>query len=214
VRPTRAAPGLSAAVTLTALYVAAQMLADVGSLKIALVAGFSIDAGTFIYPFTFTLRDLVHKRLGVGAARLAIALAAAINLAMAGYLAFSAWLPSDPSWGLGREFARVLGPVWRIVLASIVAELAAELVDTEIYRLWVTRVTRRLQWLRVLSSNTLSVPLDSLIFCWGAFGGVLPAATVWSIFAANLILKGAVSVASLPAIYLVREADGETPQAR
>ena len=204
-RPARAAAGLSAAITLTSLYVAAQMLADVGSLKIALVAGFSIDAGTFVYPFTFTLRDLVHKRLGVGAARLAICLAGAINLAMAGYLAFSAWLPSDPSWGLGREFAGVLGPVWRIVLASIVAELAAELVDTEIYRLWVARVTRRLQWLRVLSSNTLSVPLDSLIFCWGAFGGVLPVATVWSIFAANLILKGAVSVASLPAIYLVRE---------
>lgn len=213
-RPTRTAAGLSAAITLTSLYVAAQMLADVGSLKIALVAGFSIDAGTFVYPFTFTLRDLVHKRLGVQAARLAIALAAAINLAMAGYLAFSAWLPSDPSWGLGREFARVLGPVWRIVLASIVAELAAELADTEIYRLWVTRVTRRLQWLRVLSSNALSVPLDSLIFCWGAFGGVLPVGTVWSIFAANLILKGAVSVASLPAIYLVREADGETPHAR
>jgi uncharacterized integral membrane protein (TIGR00697 family) len=205
VRPARPAAGLSAAVTLTSLYVAAQMLADVGSLKIALVAGFSIDAGTFVYPFTFTLRDLVHKRLGVRAARLAIALAAAINLAMAGYLAFSAWLPSDPSWGLGREFASVLGPVWRIVLASIVAELLAELADTEIYHLWVTRVTRRLQWLRVLSSNTLSVPLDSLIFCWGAFGGVLPVATVWSIFAANLILKGAVTVASLPAIYLVRE---------
>jgi uncharacterized integral membrane protein (TIGR00697 family) len=204
-RPARAAAGLSAAVTLTALYIAAQMLADIGSLKIALVAGFSIDAGTFVYPFTFTLRDLVHKRLGVRAARLAICLAGAINLLMAGYLAFSAWLPSDPSWGLGREFARVLGPVWRIVLASIVAELASELADTEIYRLWVTRVTRRLQWLRVLSSNALSVPLDSLIFCWGAFGGLLPAATVWSIVAANLILKGAVTVASLPAIYLVRE---------
>jgi uncharacterized PurR-regulated membrane protein YhhQ (DUF165 family) len=106
------------------------MLADIGSLKIALVAGFSVDAGTFIYPFTFTLRDLVHKRLGVRAARLAILLAGGINLLMAGYFAFSAWLPSDPSWGLGREFARVLGPVWRIVLASIAAELVAELADT------------------------------------------------------------------------------------
>jgi uncharacterized PurR-regulated membrane protein YhhQ (DUF165 family) len=66
-------------------------------------------------------------------------------------------------------------------------------------------VTRRLQWLRVLSSNAVSVPLDTLIFCWGAFGGVLPAATVWSIVAANLILKALVSVASLPTIYLVRE---------
>jgi uncharacterized integral membrane protein (TIGR00697 family) len=210
VRDPAPAAALSAAVTLTALYIAAQILADIGSLKIALVAGFSVDAGTFIYPITFTLRDLVHKRLGMKAARLAILLAGGINLFMAGYFAFSAWLPSDPSWGLGREFARVLGPVWRIVLASIVAELASELADTEIYHLWVTRVTRRFQWLRVLSSNAVSVPLDTLIFCWGAFGGVLPPATVWSIVAANLILKALVSVASLPAIYLVREkpADG------
>jgi uncharacterized integral membrane protein (TIGR00697 family) len=205
VRETAPAAGLSAAVTLTALYIAAQILADIGSLKIASVLGLAVDAGTFIYPITFTLRDLVHKRLGMKAARLAILLAGGINLFMAGYFAFSSWLPSDPSWGLGGEFARVLGPVWRIVVASIAAELVAELVDTEIYQLWVTRVTRRFQWLRVLSSNAVSVPLDTLIFCWGAFGGVLPPATVWSIVAANLILKGLVTVASLPAIYLVRE---------
>jgi hypothetical protein len=48
------AVGLSAAVTLTALYIAAQILSDTGSLKIAVVAG---------------------------------------------YFAFSAWLPSDRSWG-------------------------------------------------------------------------------------------------------------------
>lgn len=204
-RATRPATGLSAAVTLTALYIAVQIFSDIGSLKIALVGGFSVDAGTFIYPLTFTLRDLVHKRLGKQAARLNILLAGAINLFMAGYFAFSAWLPSDPSWGLGPEFARVLGPVWRIVLASIAAELVSELADTEIYHLWVTRVSRRFQWLRVLSSNAVSVPLDTMIFCWGAFGGVLPAATVWSIVVANLILKAAVSVASLPAIYIVRE---------
>jgi len=204
-RATRPPAGLTAAVTLTALYVAAQILADIGSLKIALVLGFSVDAGTFIYPITFTLRDLLHKRLGKQAARLAILLAGGINLLMAGFFAFSARLPSDPSWGLGLEFARVLGPVWRIVLASIAAELVSELADTEIYHLWVTRVTRRFQWLRVLASNAVSVPLDTLIFCWAAFGGVLPPATVWSIVAANLLLKGLVSVASLPAIYLVRQ---------
>jgi len=95
--------------------------------------------------------------------------------------------------------------VWRIVIASIAAEIAAELVDTEVYQLWVTRITRRHQWARVLISNAVSVPLDSLIFCWAAFGGVLPPATVWSIFLANLILKGVVTVLSIPGIYLVRE---------
>lgn len=188
-----------------AAYIAAQMLSDVMSLKIALVAGFSIDAGTFIYPFTFTLRDLVHKLLGRAAARTVIVAAAVINLAMAALFAFAAWLPADPSVGPQTAFGQVLSPVWRIVIASIAAEVVSELADTEVYHLWVTRVTRRFQWARVLLSNGISIPLDSLIFTWGAFGGAMPAATVWSIFAANLLVKGAVTLLSLPGIYLLPE---------
>jgi uncharacterized integral membrane protein (TIGR00697 family) len=195
----------TAGVLVIAAYVAAQMLADITSLKIALVAGFSIDAGTFIYPITFTLRDLVHKLLGRRAARTLIVAAAVINLMMAGLFAFAAWLPPDPEVGEQIEFAVVLTPVWRIVLASIAAEVVAELTDTEVYHLWVTRITRRFQWARVLVSNAISVPLDSLVFCWGAFGGVLPGAVVWSIFFANVIVKGAVTLVSLPGIYLVKE---------
>jgi queuosine precursor transporter len=199
----------AAGIVVVGLYIAAQMLADIASLKIALVAGFSIDAGTFIYPLTFTLRDLVHKRLGLAAARVVVILAAAINLFMAAFFQFAVRLPEDPEWGLGREFEAILGPVWRIVTASIVAEVVSELIDTEIYRLWVSRVTARFQWMRVLASNSLSIPVDSLIFCWGAFGGALPASVVWSIFSANVILKGIVTLASLPGIYLVKEPQPE-----
>jgi uncharacterized integral membrane protein (TIGR00697 family) len=198
--------GECAGVLVVAAYTGAQMLSDVLSLKIAQVAGFSIDAGTFIYPFTFTLRDLVHKLLGRGAARTVIVAAGVINLVMAGLFAFAAWLPADPTWELQREFAAVLTPVWRIVVASIVAEIVSEFTDTEVYHLWVTRMTHRYQWTRVLVSNSVSIPLDSLIFCWGAFGGLLPAATVWSIFWANVLVKGIVTLVSLPGIYLVPEA--------
>lgn len=187
------------------LYIATQLLSDIASLKIARIAGFSLDAGTFIYPLTFTIRDLVHKRLGKPAARRIIILAAGINLFMAAFFHFVAWLPQDPAWGLAREFSAILGPVWRIVLASIIAELFSELIDTEIYHLWQRRITKRYQWMRVLSSNAVSIPIDSLIFCWGAFGFVLPHDVVWSIFFANVIVKGAVTLLSLPAIYLVKE---------
>jgi uncharacterized integral membrane protein (TIGR00697 family) len=170
-----------------------------------LIAGFSIDAGTFIYPITFTLRDLVHKRLGKQAARTVIVVAAGINLFMAMFLQFVAWLPQDPTWGLGNEFDAILGPVWRIVMASIIAEVIAELIDTEVYHFWVSRITRRYQWARVLISNGVSIPIDSLIFCWGAFGFALPHSVVWSIFFANVIVKGLVTIVSLPGIYLVKE---------
>jgi len=192
-------------IVVISLYIAAQLLSDIASLKITLIAGFSMDAGTFIYPLTFTIRDLVHKRLGKQVARKVIILAAGTNLFMALFFQFTAWLPQDPSWGLGREFAAVLGPVWRIVIASIVAEVISELIDTEIYHLWQNRITEKYQWMRVLSSNAVSIPVDSLIFCWGAFGFALPHDVVWSIFFANIIVKGAVTFVSLPAIYLVKE---------
>ena len=211
-RRDRPAVSATVGVWVVAAYVAAQMLADVLSLKIASVAGFSIDAGTFVYPFTFTLRDMVHKLLGRAAARSVIVAAAGINLLMAAFFGLAAWLPPDPSWPLQEEFAAVLTPVWRIVLASIAAELISEFVDTEIYHLWVSRVTRRFQWARVLVSNSVSVPLDSLVFSWGAFGGRYAGGTVWSIFLSNVLVKGAVTLASLPGIYLVPDT-GETPRA-
>jgi hypothetical protein len=195
------------AVIVSAWYIAAQMLADITSLKIITFAGFSMDAGTLVYPITFTLRDLVHKAAGIKVARWLIITAAAVNLFMALLFWIVARWPGDPNVGLQTAFAEVLSPVWRIVIASILAEVISELVDTEAYRLWIDHITHRYQWMRVLASNSISVPLDSLIFSWAAFGGVLPNPVVWSIFISNVLVKGATTLVSLPFIYLVRDKD-------
>lgn len=196
-----------AAVVVVAAYAAAQMLSDIASLKIGVVAGLAVDMGTFIYPITFTLRDVVHKLLGKRNAQALIITAGVINLLMALYLMWTAYVPSDPSWGLGEAFAAILAPVWRIVIASIAAELASELLDTEVYHWFVTRVTHRYQWLRVLLSNTVSIPVDNVIFAVGAFGWVLPWPVVWEIFLFNLIIKYAVTLVSLPLIYVAPDRD-------
>ncbi|MBU0677478.1 MAG: queuosine precursor transporter [Verrucomicrobia bacterium] len=186
-----------------AAYIGAQMLADIASLKIGVVAGLAVDMGTFIYPITFTLRDLAHKLCGKKATQTLIFMAAVINLFMALYLMASAAVPGDPSWGLQEAFAAILAPVWRIVLASIVAEVFSELVDTEVYHWFVTKITRKHQWCRVLLSNSVSVPVDNLIFAVGAFGWNLPWSVVGQIFVFNLIVKYAITVVSIPLIYLV-----------
>lgn len=204
------------AVIVVAAYAGAQLLADVASLKIGVVAGLAVDMGTFIYPITFTLRDVVHKVLGKRNAQTLIITAAALNLVMAAYLAWAATVPSDPSWGLGGEFSAVLGPVWRIVLASILAEIVSELVDTEIYHWFVTKVTTRYQWARVLTSNSISIPIDTFIFSVVAFAPLpglensplsLPWPVVWQIFLFNLGIKFAVTLVSLPLIYTTPDPD-------
>jgi uncharacterized integral membrane protein (TIGR00697 family) len=124
---------------------------------------------------------------------------------MAGLFWLTSILPPDLAVGPQEGFGMVLSPVWRIVFASIAAEVVAELIDTEGYRFWVEKVTSRYQWARVLFSNSISIPVDSMIFVWIAFGGVMPNMVVWSIFASNVIIKGLTTLASLPGIYLVKE---------
>jgi hypothetical protein len=166
----------------------------------------AVDAGTLVYPFTFTLRDLVHKVAGKESARLLIFIAAAINVLMAGVFWVVSELPADPSTGPQIEFGQVLSPVWRIVLASILAEVIAELTDTEVYHRWVQKMGERHQWGRVLVSNGLAIPVDTAIFVAIAFLGVVPRAVVGEIFWANVIAKGAITILSIPWIYLVKPA--------
>ena len=218
--PARAAPLLSPvtriAIAAVGAYVGAQVIADVTSLKIGTFADRAVDMGTFVYPITFTLRDVVHKALGKRAARTLIVTAALVNVFMALYLQWAARAPSDPSYALGPEFEAVLAPLWRITVASILAEVVSELADTEVYHWFVRRVTTRHQWARVAVSNAVSVPLDNVIFAVAAFGAIpglrdhaltLPWDVVWEIFVVNLTVKALVSACSLPLIYLTPDRD-------
>jgi uncharacterized integral membrane protein (TIGR00697 family) len=192
-------------VVVSGAYVAAQMMADVASLRIISIGGYAVDAGTLIYPFTFTLRDLVHKIGGKSAARTVIVLAAGVNLVMAAFFGLVGSLPADMVTGPQLEFGRVLAPVWGIVIASIVAEVVAELIDTEAYSMWVKRFGERHQWGRVLVSNSIAIPIDSAIFVGLAtLFGIFPPEVAWSIFWLNLVIKGLVTLVSVPWIYLVK----------
>ncbi|HOL82023.1 MAG TPA: queuosine precursor transporter [Ignavibacteriales bacterium] len=192
-------------IIVSVLYTAAQIFSDIGSLRIVNFFGFSIDAGTFIYPITYTLRDLVHKKAGKKVAQTLIFVVAGLNLFMAFFFWFISILPADIAVGPQREFGAVLSPVWRIVIASIISEVISELVDTEIYHFWVTKVTTKYQWLRVLVSNAFSVPVDSVIFSFLAFLGSFPFEVVVSIILSNIIIKYATTLISLPLIYTVNE---------
>jgi uncharacterized PurR-regulated membrane protein YhhQ (DUF165 family) len=77
-------------------------------------------------------------------------------------------------------------------------------VDTEIYSAWVRRFGHSNQWGRVLSSNAVALPIDSVIFAGIAFAGLVPASVVWEIIWLNIVFKGIVTILSMPLIYTVR----------
>lgn len=198
------APVPTAVWTITLLvagYIALQLIADVTAAKIVQIGPITLPAGTFVFALTFTWRDLLHKRLGKTWAQAAIVVAALCNLLMVGYFAFAIALPPAPFWPGQEAFAGALGVVWRITLASIVAEVVSELVDTEAYHALTERGA--MQWARVAGSNAVSLPLDSLIFGVVAFAGIMPAAGIAELIVGQVIFKAAVTVLSLPGIYLI-----------
>jgi len=191
-------------VLISGAYIAAQMLADIASLRIISLGGWAVDAGTLVYPFTFTLRDMIHKVGGIEAARTTIFSAAVINVVMAAFLWLVSVLPPDLATGFQPEFGQVLAPVWRIVFASIAAEVVSELIDTEVYRRWVVAFGEKRQWGRVLASNAIAVPIDSVLFVLLAFAGVLGTDVILEVLAVNVALKLAVTLLTIPFIYTVR----------
>lgn len=104
-----------------------------------------LSVGTIFFAAVFTLRDRIHHAGGLRAVYIAIALALVVNT-------LAAYLTHTP---------------WRFIVASFIGILVGELADTAVYH----RLRERSWWVRVLSSNAVSVPLDSVIFNVLAFYG-------------------------------------------
>ncbi len=183
-------------------YTAAQLLANIASIKIGYVASFAVDMGVFLYPITFTLRDIIHREMGAKFTCQCIFYTVLINLFMVVYFSFISLFPADNSVINAQMFDKVLSPVWRLVVFSLLAQLFSELTDTEIYRLYVKKFKEKYRWGRVLVSNAISIPIDNLIFCFGAFLFVYDADVIFDIFMFNMIVKYVISLAIMPLIYL------------
>jgi len=186
------------------MYVAFQIFADILSTKIAFLPllNLAVDGGTIIYPLTFTVRDFVHKTLGKKIARQVVIMAGILNVIMVGLFWLIGKLPADVSWGYQEAYMSILMPVARITLASIIAEVFSELIDTEIFSRIYKKFGQK-DILAVLVSNGVALVVDSFIFGFIAFTGALPMEVVWQIILANVLIKGVMSLLSAPIIKLI-----------
>lgn len=184
------------------LYIACELIANVTAAKPVDLGWLVVPAGVFVYALTFTLLDLINERLGKFRARQVIATAFCANLLLAFYAQLTVWLPAPAFFDAQPAFARVLGATPRIVLASLLAYLVAALVDAELFAWWRARVGGY-RWLRVFASNAVSTGVDSALFVTVAFAGTLP---LGSLIVGQYVVKMAVTLLSLPLIYLVRGA--------
>ncbi len=184
-------------IVLTAGYLLCQIVADITASKMVDLFGLYVPAAVFIYAFTFTLRDLIHSQFGKQTAVFIVITAAIVNVLMAIYFVFTTSLKPAPFWQGQQAFQTVLGVVPRITVASIVAEVVSELIDTQGYHL----LEKKPRWVRVVGSNSVSLPVDTVVFISLAFAGSMPLTALISIGVGQLITKSVVTLFSIPMIY-------------
>lgn len=199
---------VQASVILCGLYIFFSLTANIAATKVTYFGKFVMDAG-FIYALTFTWRDLIHKQLGRKAAITTIYLAGIINLIAALYFQLVVIMPAETSWaaaGGQTAWAFLFGIQLRIVIGSVLAQIIAELADTQTYQIWTYGIGKgRPQWLRVVVSNSISIPIDSIIFPIIAFAGIVSVDAIWQMFWTNIIVKAIITALSFWMIYIVPE---------
>jgi uncharacterized integral membrane protein (TIGR00697 family) len=187
-------------IILVGLYIACELISNVTASKPIQLGGIVVPAAIFIYTLTFTLIDLINESLGKEGARKVILTAFLANLLLAAYVQLAVMLPPATFYSGQEAFSGVLGSTPRIVFASLTAYLISSLIDAEIFSFWRARV-QRFKWTRVLVSNAISTWVDSVIFITLAFYGTMP---VWILIKGQYVIKMAITLLSLPLIYLVK----------
>jgi uncharacterized PurR-regulated membrane protein YhhQ (DUF165 family) len=156
---------------LTGLYVGIVCAAQVGATKIVELPLIHkpVPGGTYLIGIALATVELAHysagsRREGWRNAQLMIATGLVASALLAGYLQLI--VHAQPAFP-GQQFDAVLGQTWRIVAGSLVAFAISESVDNGIGAWLRGRVP---DWARVVGTNVVSAPLDSLVFITIAFG--------------------------------------------
>lgn len=163
----RGARFYSIIVAVTAVVV---VLSNIGATKGVALGPLIVDGGFLLFPLAYILGDVVSEVYGWKASRASVI----ITFALAAFAAGSFWvmikLPSADFYEGQDAFAATLGPVWRVVLASLAGFLVGQL-SNALIMVWLKRRhgERRLL-VRLWGSTGVGEFLDTLIFCSIAAG--------------------------------------------
>ncbi len=158
-RPVMAAAGLAS------VFVAVLLLTNVITVKYFRLGRWVLTAGALTYPFTFTVLDIISELYGPRRARWVVWAGFVASLFMTAVVYVVGRMPVHPQSPMSQEaFQCLFGFTPGIVIGSMVAYLAAQLLDVALFA-WMHRLTRgKHLWLRNGASTLISQWLDTLLF--------------------------------------------------
>ncbi len=148
-----------------------------------------ITPGTFLYPLTFLIVDLLNENFGLRLARKAIFFAFASNAMIIILLYASTFLPGLPDWKLDKPYNDVIIQVTSVLIASSVSFLVSENVNSYLLCKIKELTNSRFLFLRIFLSTLFAVIIDSFLFCYIAFYGAMQNNDILSMIYVQIAIK-------------------------
>jgi len=167
---------------LVALFSTTLVISNIMAVKLVQIVGLYLPAAVILFPVTYIFGDVLTEVYGYARARQAIWIGFGCNLAAVAALTVGSWLPSAPFWSAGSfrspeqaqlAYQAILGFAPRLLLASFVAYLAGEFLNSYIMARLKVATSGRYLWARTISSTLVGEGVDSAIFISVAFFGIL-----------------------------------------
>jgi uncharacterized integral membrane protein (TIGR00697 family) len=112
-------------------------------------------------------------------------------------------LPPASGWTNQQAYESILGFIPRIVVASLLAYFAGEFTNSVILSRLKIFTKGRFLWTRTIGSTVFGEGIDTFVFCWIAFHGILSEHVFWIVLISNYIFKCLVEIAFTPLTYLI-----------
>lgn len=179
------------------------LLSNLVSMKLVNFLGMSPDAGLSLFPFSYILGDVLTEVYGLAQARRAIWIGFGALLFSAAYLSGIAYAPPAPGWEGQASFVYIFGFLPRIIIASLVAFLMGERVNS-----WVLVKIKQITngkyfWLRSIGSTIVGEAVDTTLFLGIAFLGKWPWHLWIGTWWVSYVVKVAIEIPILPITYRV-----------
>jgi queuosine precursor transporter len=185
-------------VPITALFVATLLIANTLDTKIFHVVGLDLPAGIIIFPLAYVFGDVLTEVYGYSIARRTIWTGFLALALMVGAYEIARALPPADFWPNQQAFDAIFSHVPRIVAASILAYFCGEFVNSYIVAKMKVMQSGKNMGLRFVTSTIAGQAIDTAVFIIVAFGGVMPAAALISVFVSAWLVKVAWEVVALP----------------
>lgn len=194
-------------IILAGIFLGSLIIANVLVFKVWSFYGITLIAGIIPYPVTFLATDLLSEIYGkrltsrVVWAGFVTSLWVLIVIVIAGKVP-AVDLPGRSPDETATIFAVVFGNSIRAIFASMVAYLAAQLVDVHLFHFWRRLTKGRHLWLRNNGSTVFSQLLDTVLVVSILFAGSQPLAWIVSVIAGSYLFKLLIALLDTPLFYL------------